>query len=94
MDLNDFNVVDTKNRCQSCGMPLEEGFYGTLQGGQIMTEYCKFCFQDGNFTEPDLTLADMTERTTTHLQRQLKFSPDEAQQVAFGMLTELRRWKK
>lgn len=94
MDLNDFNIVDTKNRCQSCGMPLEEGFYGTLQGGQIMNEYCKFCFHDGNFTEPDLTLAEMTERTTTHLQHQLKFSPEEAQQVAFAMLTELRRWKK
>lgn len=94
MDLNDFNVVNTKDRCQSCGMPLEDGFYGTLQGGQTMTEYCKFCFQEGSFTEPDLQFQDMLERSVAHLQRELKFSPEEAQQVAFGMLSDLRRWKK
>lgn len=94
MELSDLNVINTNNRCQSCGMPLEEGFYGTLQGGQAMTEYCKFCFQEGSFTEPGLTLAEMLERTTNHLQRELKFTPEESQTVALGMLTELRRWKK
>ncbi len=94
MDLNDFKPIPNQARCQSCGMPLEDGFYGTLQGGQIMTEYCKFCFQEGGFTEPGLTFDEMLGRSVDHLQRELKFSAAEAEQVAFAMLTDLRRWKK
>lgn len=88
------NSVETPHRCQSCGMPLEDGFYGTLQGGATMTEYCKFCFQDGNFTEPELTALEMLNRTTAHMETALGFTPEEAMALAQGMIFELRRWKK
>ena len=86
--------ITSDQRCQSCGMPLGEGFYGTLQGGTTMTEYCKFCFQEGNFTEPDVTVDDMMARSIGHMQRELNFSLAEAQKLAQGMIPELRRWKK
>lgn len=86
--------ISSDQRCQSCGMPLGEGFYGTLQSGTIMTEYCKFCFQEGSFTEPELTVDDMMNRSIDHMQRELNFSLEEAQKMANDLIPDLRRWKK
>ena len=36
--------MDDKARCQSCGMPLDIGFYGTNSDGTGNMEYCKLCF--------------------------------------------------
>ena len=50
--------------CQSCGMPLakdEEGG-GTEKNGTRSTMYCSHCYQGGTFTQPDITLQQMTER--------------------------------
>lgn len=86
--------ISSDQRCQSCGMPLGEGFYGTLQSGATMTEYCKFCFQNGSFTEPDVTADDLMTRSIEHMQRELHFSLAEAQKLANDMIPNLRRWKK
>lgn len=38
--------------CQSCGMPLPENgsLYGTNQDGSKNKDYCKYCYENGNFT--------------------------------------------
>lgn len=49
--------------CQSCGMPLKSGEnsqLGTNQDGSLSKEYCHYCFDDGEFTAPDMTLQEMT----------------------------------
>ncbi|MEW6997471.1 zinc ribbon domain-containing protein [Colwelliaceae bacterium BS250] len=47
--------------CQSCGMPMkrdpEKG--GTNSDGSKSTEYCSLCFQNGKFTQPDITASEM-----------------------------------
>lgn len=44
--------MDDKPRRQSCGMPLgAPGYFGTEVDGTENKEFCKFCFQNGNFTE-------------------------------------------
>src|SRR2546429_1589328 len=50
--------------CQSCGMPLskDEGHGGTEQGGRKSTDYCSHCYQNGAFTEPNLTVQQMQEK--------------------------------
>lgn len=37
--------------CQSCGMPMgnTEEMYGTEADGGKSKEYCKYCYENGNF---------------------------------------------
>ncbi|MCB9334237.1 MAG: zinc ribbon domain-containing protein [Lewinellaceae bacterium] len=53
----------TYKNCQSCGMPLKrdpEGG-GTNADGSKSVMYCSRCYQNGAFTKPDLTVAEMQE---------------------------------
>jgi hypothetical protein len=49
------------NSCQSCGMPLkkDEKGGGTNADGSKNTMYCSHCYQEGRFTWPDASLAQM-----------------------------------
>lgn len=45
--------------CQSCGMPIRTpAMFGTGEGGLPMEDYCKYCYQDGKFTE-EVTMDEM-----------------------------------
>jgi hypothetical protein len=53
MELNQF--------CQSCSMPLaNDSLLGTEKDGSKSRQYCKFCYQDGAFINPEMTLEGMT----------------------------------
>ncbi len=51
------------NHCQSCGMPMkrdpEAG--GTNADGSKNEHYCSYCFQSGEFTQPDFTAQQMQD---------------------------------
>ena len=42
--------------CQSCGMPMKKDPQqgGTHSDGSKSTEYCSYCFQDGDFSSPEI----------------------------------------
>lgn len=45
--------------CQSCGMPLAQtADFGTERNGQAATEYCRYCYQNGAWTQPNITLEE------------------------------------
>ncbi|MCA9386203.1 zinc ribbon domain-containing protein, partial [Candidatus Dojkabacteria bacterium] len=49
-----------QKQCQSCGMPIEKGEKsGTESNGEKSTEYCHFCYESGEFKDPNMTLEDM-----------------------------------
>lgn len=50
--------------CQSCGMPMtrDPGRGGTESDGSRSGMYCSHCYAGGKFTDPDMTLEQMTER--------------------------------
>lgn len=50
-------------KCQSCGMPLNKDpqHGGTNADGSKSTMYCSYCYQNGQFTQPDMTAAQMQE---------------------------------
>ncbi len=94
--------MNDKCRCQSCGMPLEgEGiseaqtnaFLGTNADGSLQQDYCKFCFQKGAFTQPDLTVGQMVENSVGFMVSELKFSPEQAKEMSEGVIPQLKRWK-
>ena len=49
--------------CQSCGMPLkkDEKGGGTNADGSISTMYCSYCYENGEFHTPDMTVKEMQE---------------------------------
>lgn len=86
--------MDTKKRCQSCGMPLADGFYGTEYDGVTTNEeYCKLCYERGVFTRPDLTLEEMIALSIHHMSEELRMPPHQAAALARSVIPTLARWK-
>ena len=48
--------------CNSCGKPMVKGDYGTNKDHTENRDYCNECYQNGEFTEPDITLEEMIEK--------------------------------
>ncbi len=48
----------TYKNCQSCGMPMkrDEAGGGTNEDGSKNLMYCSKCYQQGSFTQPDMTI--------------------------------------
>jgi len=78
--------------CQSCGMPMMEEHYGTNADGAVNHEYCKYCYADGQFTAPDLTMDEMIEVCVPFMVEQ-----GMTEELARGLLKEalpkLKRWR-
>ena len=47
--------------CQSCGMPLKKDPLGggSETDGSKSTMYCSYCYREGKFTAPDMTMEEM-----------------------------------
>lgn len=73
--------------CQSCGMPMmrPEDFGND--------EYCCYCFKDCHFTNPDITLEEMIEKSVSFAS-QMGMTKEQARKMASENLPQLKRWKK
>lgn len=80
--------------CQSCGIKLGSGFYGTNTDTTINSEYCKYCFYNGNFREPNLTLEEMIGRRVAEMKDELRIPEEKAVELANSTIPNLKRWKK
>ena len=88
--------MDNKLRCQSCGMPLsaEFGNHGTNRDKSRTDEYCSFCFQNGEFTDPAQTLDEMIASSIENMTADLNMPPEKAAELANSFIPNLRRWRK
>lgn len=55
--------MNVYRNCQSCGMPLRkdpkgEGG-GTSADGRASYKYCSYCYEEGKFLQPDITVQEM-----------------------------------
>ncbi len=87
--------MDNKIRCQSCGMPLSEEFgnLGTNADGSTTSEYCIFCFADGNFTNPNQTLEEMIQSSIENMRSDLNMPEEKVTELANSFIPTLRRWQ-
>ncbi|MBS1660999.1 MAG: zinc ribbon domain-containing protein [Bacteroidetes bacterium] len=84
-------IMEAYTHCQSCGMPLDENsVLGTEKDGTRNHVYCRFCYSDGQFTHPGMTLDEMKE----HLLKLMKPSDmtEEQMEEHLAGLKYLRRW--
>ena len=84
--------MDEKIRCQSCGMPIQEGYFGTNADGTENRDWCKFCFQNGTFVEPDMTLDRMMMRSIAFMTDELGYSDTQAKRMTESVIPFLKRW--
>lgn len=79
--------------CQSCGMPMERPEdFGTNADGRKNKDYCCFCFQNGDFTSPDLTMEQMIDRLV-RLSDKMGMSQTQARTLAKTVIPKLKRWQ-
>ncbi|MGD2251069.1 MAG: zinc ribbon domain-containing protein [Candidatus Methanofastidiosia archaeon] len=81
--------------CQSCGMPLQtpEDF-GTEADNSKSEKYCRYCYQNGEFTYPDITLEEMIEFSAkgwSDQDQNVTLEHERAQLKEF--LPHLERWR-
>jgi hypothetical protein len=80
--------------CQSCGMPLTDAaMFGTEKDGSKSEEYCSYCYTDGAFVQPDMTMQAMKDLCLPFVK---EGGMDEAAASALldQTLPQLKRWKK
>lgn len=79
--------------CQSCGMPLTStDQFGTEMDGSTTREYCIYCYKDGKFEQPGMTLEGMIEMCTTILKEE-GMDEESARSMLRNQLPFLKRWR-
>ena len=80
--------------CQSCGMPMNKPEdSGINTDGSMSKEYCKFCFENGKFTDPNITMQQMMEKVAGFMVTLEKMPANEAKRLAKTFIPELKRWQ-
>lgn len=80
--------------CQSCGTDLSDRkLWGTGRNKSALSEYCVFCYKDGSFIEPALTMEEMGWRIHRVLVQQGGMTARESTAIIDGILPKLRRWQ-
>ena len=77
--------------CQSCAMPMQnDEHFGTNADGSKSDEYCTYCYQGGEFTEPNVTMQGMIERVQ-RIMRDMN-SPQDVIDKTAQFIPMLKRW--
>lgn len=77
--------------CQSCGMPLNnEELKGIERNGLKNNEYCKYCYENNEFKNPEINLEEMQFKVKNKMEKMNQ--PQYLIQKAVNILPTLKRW--
>ena len=82
--------------CQCCGMPMgdTDELCGTNADGSKNEEYCKYCYENGEFTFQG-TMEEMIELCVPNMAAaNPDMTEEEARKIMQEWFPELKRWKK
>ncbi|KEJ00913.1 transcriptional regulator [Clostridium botulinum A2B7 92] len=79
--------------CQSCGMPMSEDLYSSELNNKRNHEYCIYCYENGSFKHPDLTMEQMIDVCVPFM-KEKGIKEDEARALMKNCLPNLKRWRK
>jgi hypothetical protein len=81
--------------CQSCGMPLDKPEdFGTADNGFRVNDYCHYCFQNGAFTEPDISMQGMINKCIGVMAQKGIMPEPQAAVLMNEVIPKLKRWQK
>jgi len=79
--------------CQSCAMPMQdESLYGTNADGSVNSDYCKYCYKDGEFLQ-HATMDEYIEMMVPFA-AQAGMTGDQMREYCKSVYPTLKRWKK
>lgn len=79
--------------CQSCTMPIDNiNDRGTEKDGSKSSEYCKYCYQNGAFINPDMTIEQMKSFLAAQMPK-MNIQADIIEK-SLNILPYLKRWQK
>jgi hypothetical protein len=76
-------------------MPVDgsAGNFGTEADGSASNEYCSYCYQNGEFSDPHQTVDGMVASSVDFMTANLGFSVVEATELSNNVIRKLRRWQ-
>ena len=81
--------------CQCCSMPIpDEEMHGTETDGSKSADFCKYCYDHGDFTAKGMTMDEFIEATAPMEAKALGVSLDEAVSLMATLLPHLKRWRE
>ncbi len=87
-------MTEIQTFCQSCGMPMNDSeLFGTEISGEKNDEYCRYCYDKGNFSQPNLTMEEMIDFCTSVLKED-GMEEEKAKTMLKNTIPFLKRWKK
>lgn len=79
--------------CQSCGMPMSaKEQFGTEANGALSKDYCTYCYRDGAFTSPGITIDGMAKLGGGMMSQTYAIPPEKAEAFMKEQLSCLKRW--
>jgi len=80
--------------CQSCAMPLRtEEFLGTNKDGTVSGEYCKYCYENGEYVQ-SCTMDEMIDFCAGPMVEHNEGMTKEGAIAAMkSFFPQLKRWK-
>lgn len=84
--------MEKYKNCQSCGMPMKHDAKngGTKLDGTKHQKYCSACYQNGLFTQPNITVEDMQNLVKENL-KEMGYPRLLIKYFARG-ISKLERW--
>jgi hypothetical protein len=80
--------------CQSCGMPMKESsVFGTELTGEKNKEFCLYCYENGEFKQPNMTMEEMIQFCIPFMVEE-GMKEDEALTILQKSMPYLKRWRK
>jgi hypothetical protein len=68
--------------------------FGTEAGGGASEEYCRHCYREGKFTDPDITLEGQIDRLVKLAGSKMNIDETLARTMAMEIIPKLKRWQK
>jgi hypothetical protein len=80
--------------CQSCALPLDKPEdFGTDAVGYRVNDYCHYCYANGAFTDPAITIDRMTDICVDAMVRRSIMPESKARALMLEVLPKLKRWR-
>ncbi len=80
--------------CQSCAAPLMRADdFGREASGVLRTDYCRYCYDKGVLTQPDITFDQMVEKVAVMMAKKRNMNEEVARAQTKSMLSGLKRWR-